>query len=662
MKPSPMRYRFLNFSLALILSLNPLLAQVEPEDRLKSYSQSQLEEELAKIDNRLQNLASFSMRGGIGSIGYRSFWEDPTQWIEIELKQAYKLDRIALVPCVWRHPTKGFQSESFPRSLRIWAGRDRQDKGSIIAEFNQMSETPWGIAPLVLSLAGKEASWIRIEADELSMRSFDGNEVLQLSEIMVFSGTENVALHRPVKCSSSDERGSSGAWHKRFLVDGCTPYLMDSAVGTGSNAFLGWVTGQANLTVDLGSPQTISLIQIHAIEQSNSVPQAYTGDLGIPDLMLIEGANTGDFSDAVTLHKYRKESVNLTGPIIFIQIPETKCRYVRFTPVGVPDKSGTPVHAPRLGFSEIEIFSDRKNVALGRPVASQGLNLGHRTLAALTDGENFYGHILPLSQWMSELAERGQLELKRPIVLAELNSHYERQRNLLHLMILLAGLLALAIGASVLIGRRIRRNKVMQIRERIAADLHDDLGANIHTIGLITDMAKKSVDSKEELIELLGYIHDFTEESGESVRRCTNILEARGVCENLVEEMARFSGRLLADVDHQMSVEGEEILQTLAPHKRIDIFLFYKESLTNILRHSGATKVQTKISARPQEVILTVTDNGIGMNLTDKDPNPRSLTRRANLLGAKVTTEHLPAGGTAVILKLKTSQTLFFYD
>ena len=481
---------------------------------LTSFTLSQLEQKLTHIDTRLQNLASFSMRGGTGSIGYRSYWDSPRQWIEIDLGRAYKLDQIVLVPCISRHPTKGFKSESFPLSLRLLAGRDHESKGSVVAEYHQKSGTTWGIAPLVLSLSDTEASWIRIEADELSERSFDGSKVLELAEVLVFSGSENVALHRPIKCSSSDERGISGAWNKRFLVDGFTPYLMDAATGSGSNAFLGWIVGQANITVDLGSPQTISLIQVHTVEQNDTVPQAYSGDLGIPDKMRIDGSNSADFSDPIPLYEYRRQSLSQIGPFIFIQIPEIKCRYVRLTPLNTPEATDKQSIPARIGFAEIEVFSRGKNVALGMPVTSQGLNFGHRALKALTDGENLYGKILPVRQWMNELAERGQLESERPKVLVALNSRYERQRNLLNRMSLLTTLLVLGMGISIFIGRRSRRKKMNQIRERIAADLHDDLGANIHTIGLITDMAKKSIDRREELIELLDHIRDFTEETG----------------------------------------------------------------------------------------------------------------------------------------------------
>ena len=656
--PLPMKTASLLTLLPWILGVLPVCCHAgrerPPPDDLSALDTSQLEERLAAIDAQLENLASFSLRGGIGSIGYRSYWDSATQWIEIELDQAYPIHQIILTPCLSRHPTEGFRPDAFPRELRVLAGTSADRTGSVIAHYRESDGHAQGIEPLILPVSGSIASWIRIEATDLSVRNFDDHKVLQLSEVLIFSGSENVALQRPVKCSSSDERGLTGAWHKRFLVDGFMPYLMDSATGTSSNAFIAIPLDEANLMVDLGSPQAITRMHMHAVEQGDTVPQAYYGDLGIPLRMRIEVANTPDFSDGFELLEYRKGRITETGPIIILQFPETRCRYVRLIPLkpeNVPDESEDN---GRIGFAEIEIFSKGENVALGKVVTSKGLRYGRRKLEALTDGNNLYGEILPFRDWMVELASRGALEIERPLVARELNHRYERQKVLLTRMMQLVVLLTVGIAFIILIDRIIRQRKISQVRERIAADLHDDLGANIHTIGLISDMAKNSVDSREELIELLDQIRDFTERSGESARYCTNILEARGICEDLVSEMKQFSSRLLADMENENSFEGEEFLRELHPHKRIDLFLFYKECLTNILRHSGATKVITQITADHKMLSMTVTDNGKGLANTTDGKIPRSLRRRAKLLGAKIATETPQAGGTRFILKLRT--------
>lgn len=623
------------------------------DDKFDPMTVAQLESRLSAIDEQLQALSSYSLRGGTGAIGYRSFWQDDSQWIEIKLDRVYPIDEIILVPCLWRHPTRGFLADGFPRQIRVLGGTDPDGPGTEIATFQQSQDIPQGIEPLVLSTSRVQASWIRIEATGLTDRYFDKHRVLQLAEIMVFSGPENVALHRPVTTSSSDHRGLSGAWHERFLVDGFTPYLMDSAQGASSNAFIAFAEEGSSFTLDLGAPVTISRLHLHGVEQSDTVPQAYAEGLGIPRRIRIEGSEHPDFAQTVVLFDFEKKGNQSTGPIITTRFPPVSCRYVRLSPLIAPLSPGQQAARNRIGFAEIEVFAHGENVALHSAVTSEGLNFGQRTLAALTDGNNLYGAILPLREWMNELARRGALERERPHVIAELNLRYERQKTLLSWMIQLVFLLLVIIGFVILIHRHLQLRKINQVRQRIAADLHDELGANIHTIGLISDMAKRSIDSRPELEGLLDEIRTYTERSGEAARYCTNIMEARGICEDLVAEMNQFAHRILADLEHEVSVEGQEIIKNLDPHKRIDLLLFYKECLTNILRHSGATKAYTRIEANRKTLTMTVRDNGKGLAAASSEPPP-SLQRRAKLLGAKISAQHAPSGGLQINLHLKT--------
>ena len=136
----------------------------------------------------------------------------------------------------------------------------------------------------------------------LTPRQFDGKYLLQLAEILVFSGPENVALRKPLRTSSNEPAGSP-AWDATFLVDGSMPYLMNSALGDQSLAFVSEVGigDRPLLTIDLETSQPISEIHLHAVDQSDTVPQSFAGDFGIPRLLRIEGANEYDYSDATVL-------------------------------------------------------------------------------------------------------------------------------------------------------------------------------------------------------------------------------------------------------------------------------------------------------------------------------------------------------------------------
>ena len=110
---------------------------------------------------------------------------------------------------------------------------------------------------------------------------------------------------------------------------------------------------------------------------------------------------------------------------------------------------------------------------------------------------------------------------------------------------------------------------------------------------------------------------------------------------------------MLADLRYEMSVEGENHLQELSPQKRIDLLLFFKECLTNVLRHSGATHVSVRIMAMGNGTTVEICDNGKGFPQLSKNRVPPSLKRRARLMRADVSVEPGETGGTRVRLTIK---------
>jgi signal transduction histidine kinase len=87
----------------------------------------------------------------------------------------------------------------------------------------------------------------------------------------------------------------------------------------------------------------------------------------------------------------------------------------------------------------------------------------------------------------------------------------------------------------------------------------------------------------------------------------------------------------------------------------MDLYLFYKECLTNIIRHSGSTSVSTQIHVTKKEIRLIVTDNGCGT----ANKVPPSLKRRARFLGAKIQAGVAHEGGTIITLIVKSSRLTF---
>ena len=627
-------------------------AAAEPvKAALESLSLPQLEQRLADIDSELEQLARFTPRGGVGSLGYRSeTHEEPNtkESIRIELDEETTVDEVVLVPTLYRNSEMGLRSGGFPVDFRILVGTD--DSSKVVASFSEKDHLLPRIAPLAVSFEPTVASWITIEATDLSPAPNSTTEhTLQLSEILVFSGMENVAL--PLQRAVTPNKGPKQI---RNLTDGFTPFLMNAAQGSSSQSRPIRIISKTSLpalTIDLKDSQPVHQINLHTADMVLSVPMTQFSCWAVPRHIRVIGANSPDFSDETFLCEYEQKAIFDNGPIIIRRFPETHCRYIRLEIIDPKPIIAMNKRQDFFAFSEIEVLSNCQNIARGAAVVpSSALRNAKDTLAKLTDGLNYYGAILPIRDWMNQLSRRHDLEAERPLVAAELNRRYTQQQTNLLRMSWLIALLVAAVLIGIPIERLLHLQKMQKMRTRFAADLHDELGANLHTIALLSDAANMAHDSADEWQMLHRRIRDLVGRTGTSIRHFSKIVNAEALYHDLVEDMQRVSRRILAKVEHSLDISGEEFINHLKVHTQVDLFLFYKESLMNICRHSDATQASTQLTGSPREVVLTISDNGKG--LSEKNI-PSALKRRARLLKAKLTVEENPEGGTSISLRLR---------
>jgi signal transduction histidine kinase len=646
------------FSALAILICLCSLSSAEVLSRQTSISKHK--QQLAEINSQLTRLANYNPRSGVGVGGFRSKREkraDHLQWVEIDLGQTYKIDEVILVPEIRRSTNTTLLTDGFPEAFRILAGTAADQKGKVIASYTSDDKILPRIAPLVIACDDIEASWIRLEATTLSPRAWDGGYALHLFEMLVFSGHENVALHQPVKASSQNVQASD-KYKPALLVDGFLPYVMDTAKGERSPAFVATSSPDqpGYLSIDLGKAQTLDQVHLHAVDLSDAIPQKRFNNFGMPRHMIVEGANAEDFNDAITLTEFKVASVFEAGPILMKRFPAFSCRYVRLRVlepnIELSPEAGAPAYS-NIGFAEIELFSNGINVAKAKQAnGNYGFSTFNRSYASLTDGRNFYGDILPIRQWLNELALRHKLERQRPQLALRLNELYEEQKSQLNRLIAVAVILAAAMIVTLLVTRMTRMRQLAKIRLRLAADLHDELGANLHTIGLLSDLAVESREDDEAFADIQRRIRSEADRSGAEVRGCMDLLALRNYYENLEADMQRAARRIMAKLDHELIIEGEPYLKKLKPRVRVDLFLFYKECLVNISRHASATAFSSHLSADKAGVRLIIRDNGIGIDEQQDGMTPKSLERRAGLLRAKVRIDHPAEGGTVVTLTI----------
>jgi signal transduction histidine kinase len=663
-----MRWTALYQTVALFFFITAVATPAEPTPP-RPWTTTSLEKKLTAIDGELQLLAHPRLLSGIGPIGYRSESHNTAghhEWVEVTFDGEKTINEIILVPSLYNTPDSTVQSDGFPEEFTIWAINDTKGTRTLLASFTTEDQVLPRKSPLSVPCKQAIATGVRLEATSLSQRAWDDRYVLQFSELLVFCGQENVALHSTVSYSSS-ENSPEGARNPQFLVDGVVPYVMDANAGIRSTAFYTNVptdpasyidNNTCHIDINLGKPTLINGMYLHATDVSDNVPQAHPNKFGLPRQLQVLGANTVDFADAQPLSEYRLRTAFDAGPILGLRFPPVECQFIRMIILEPDQVPGDTLGC--IGLAEIECLSEGKNVAVSSEVTTNlkpELIARRDRLPAITDGNNYYGEILPTRAWLRQLARRHDLETQRPIIQTALKTAYQGQRATLESLFWLSCLLAAIIVAIAIAQRLLKQRTIYRTREQIAADLHDELGANLHAISLCSDIAYTKIHDPEQLSPLFQRIRELAHRSGTAAKSCVNLLESEGLYEGLEADIKRISERLLNDIEYTFHLTGEDNLESLDPKTQIGIALFFKECLANVIRHSGATLVSTHLEANPRDLVLTVIDNGIGLQTKDNGiarTSPPSLLRRARLLRGTVVTTDMPEGGTRVTLRTKT--------
>lgn len=206
---------------------------------------------------------------------------------------------------------------------------------------------------------------------------------------------------------------------------------------------------------------------------------------------------------------------------------------------------------------------------------------------------------------------------------------------------------------------RVRRLlELERIRTRIASDLHDDIGASLSRIAIMSEVVKRQVTgSNGESGRLLTDIADSARELTGSMRDIVWAIDPRrDDLGSVVSRIRQFASDVLEAKgikwDFHTPAELDKI--QLGPDQRRHILLFFKEAINNIARHSDCTTARLSIDVQHGKLIGEVRDNGQGLKLSSESQvatelgghGLESMKRRVTQLGGTFSIDSAPGEGT----------------
>lgn len=199
-----------------------------------------------------------------------------------------------------------------------------------------------------------------------------------------------------------------------------------------------------------------------------------------------------------------------------------------------------------------------------------------------------------------------------------------------------------------------REQALQRERERISKDMHDQIGASLTKIAILSELMQKEISQPEKLRP---YVQKISDTAHATVDSISEIIWAINPQNNTLDNLAAYLRKCAADcfemtpvqyrLDFPETVPGHPITAEFRRH----IFMAVKEAIHNVVKHAKATVMEMKLIANDHTLEIVVKDNGRGFSPATLSGNGNGLPnmhKRMAEIGGRLEIESQASLGTAI--------------
>ncbi|MCK4911312.1 MAG: PAS domain S-box protein, partial [Thermodesulfovibrionales bacterium] len=205
-------------------------------------------------------------------------------------------------------------------------------------------------------------------------------------------------------------------------------------------------------------------------------------------------------------------------------------------------------------------------------------------------------------------------------------------------------------------------------RKRISREVHDELGQDLTGLNMqLSWLGGKLGEGNEHLVNKIESMSDIIHRMIKAVQRIAselrpNLLDTLGIIAACENEIGRYKemGGIEIDAMYDLDAEG------VGPEVSITLYRILQETLTNIVRHADASRVEIVLKEEDGLIVLAVKDDGRG--ITDEQISDQgsfgilSIHERVHAFGGSVYVSGRSGEGTNVIVKLPAGVKVDYQD
>lgn len=211
---------------------------------------------------------------------------------------------------------------------------------------------------------------------------------------------------------------------------------------------------------------------------------------------------------------------------------------------------------------------------------------------------------------------------------------------------------------------KIRLNRILadqKMRNKIASDLHDDIGSSLSGIAIYSEIAKaKTAGQHPELYRMISAIVDNTKITQQNMQDIVwSINPYNDSFDKTITRMKLFAAEMMEPKGIQLHFQADETLSdiTLSAATRKNFFLIFKEVINNCAKYAACNKVLVSINRQGNKVVMQIEDDGKGFNteLCKKGNGLQTMQFRAAEMKGTLQLDSKPGDGTRVKLVFTTT-------
>jgi len=221
---------------------------------------------------------------------------------------------------------------------------------------------------------------------------------------------------------------------------------------------------------------------------------------------------------------------------------------------------------------------------------------------------------------------------------------------------------ALFVFAAIYILFQLRlqqKMKAFELRNAISRDLHDEVGSTLSSISFLSSMALNDV--KDSNLKVYQTLRSISESSRKMLDAMNDIIWSiqpqNDTLSNIIARMLAFASELLEARKISLRYDIANNLKHLhlGVAIRHDFYVIFKEAVNNLAKYSQATEAHISLEFLPPYIVLTISDNGKGFDVTKiKNGNGlKNMESRSKKIGAIYDLRSVAGEGTTITLKVK---------